>query len=212
MEAVMARIGGRSTWLAVPAGMLCAGVVAALVWLALPMVPASVEWVGDTLRTATAPRAAPVAEKTPAQLAVGGTIDCRTLYPDGLWSELTWTGGVLLSQSTAPPATSVTSLTDALTPNTRVTCSWRLPQGGGIVTTLALVGADAVPLAEAALRGQGFTCSTADGALRCVRSRGDVTEDQRFRDGLWLSSVETMWRPKDYGSRVAAQVWNSATG
>lgn len=203
----MARIGGRSNWLAVPAGMLCAGVVVALVWLALPMVPASVYWVGETLRTATAPQVVPVAQETPAQLAAAGAIDCRTLYPDGLWSELTWKGGVLLSQSTAPPATSVTSLTDALAPSTRVTCSWRLQQGGGIVTTLAVVGPDAATIADAALRGQGFTCSTTGGGLRCVRSRGDVVEDQRFRDGLWLSSVETSWRPEHYGSRLAAQVW-----
>jgi hypothetical protein len=212
MEAVMARIGGRSNWLAVPAGMICAGVVAALIWLALPMVPTTVQWVGDTLRAATAPRAAPIAEETPAQLAAAGTIDCRTLYPDALWSELTWKGGVLLSQSTAPPATSVTSLTDALTPDTRVTCSWRLEGGGGIVTTLAVVGRDAATIADAALRGQGFTCSAAAGVLACVRSRGHIVEDQRFRDGLWLSSVETMWQPEDYASRVAAQVWNSATG
>jgi len=208
----MARIGGRSTWLAVPAGLLCAGVVAALVWLALPMVPVSVFWVGETLRTATAPRAAPVQEKTPAQLAAAGLIDCRTLYPDGLWSELTWKGGVLLSQSTAPPATSVTSLTDALTPSIRVTCSWRLREGGRIVSTLAVVGPDAATIADAALRGQGFTCRETAGALACVRSRGNIIEDQRFRDGLWLSSVETIWQPEDYGSRVAAQVWNSATG
>ena len=203
----MARIGGRSNWLAVPAGMLCAGVVVALVWLALPMFPASVSWVGDTLRAATAPRAVPVAQETPAQLAAAGAIDCRTLYPDGLWSELTWRGGVLLSQSTAPPPTSVTSLTDALTPTTRVTCSWRLRQGGGIVTTLAVVGPDAASIADAALRGEGFRCSTTGGELRTQRSSPPVVEDQRFRDGLWLSSVETSWRPEHYGSRLAAEVW-----
>ena len=75
------------------------------------------------------------------------------------------------------------------------------------MTTLAVVGPDAATIADAALRGQGFTCSTTGGGLRCVRSRGDVVEDQRFRDGLWLSSVETSWRPEHYGSRLAAQVW-----
>ena len=33
------------------AGVICAGVVAALLWLALPMGPVMVQFVGDTLRT-----------------------------------------------------------------------------------------------------------------------------------------------------------------
>ena len=54
----MARIGGRSLWLAWPVGLLCAGIVGALVWVALPAVPGTVNWIGDTLRAATS---APVA-------------------------------------------------------------------------------------------------------------------------------------------------------
>ena len=207
----MARIGGRSNWLAVPAGMLCAAVVAALVWLALPMIPVSITWLGDTLRTATTPRQVLPAQPTPAQLAVAGTVDCRQLYPDGLWSELTWKRGSLLSQTAAAPATAVTSLTDALAPIARVTCSWRFT-GGGIVTTLAAVAEDAAAIADAALRRRGFTCATADGALRCTRVRGDVREEHTVRGGLWLSSVETAWHPEEYGARVEAHVWNSATG
>ena len=34
--------------------------------------------------------------------------------PTDLWAELTWTPDVLLSQDAAPPATAVTTLTDAL--------------------------------------------------------------------------------------------------
>lgn len=34
------------------AGIICTGVVAVLLWLALPMGPVMVQFVGDTLRTA----------------------------------------------------------------------------------------------------------------------------------------------------------------
>ena len=49
----MARTGGRNAWIAWPAGLLCAAVVVSLAWLAQPMVPVSVAWVGDMLRAAT---------------------------------------------------------------------------------------------------------------------------------------------------------------
>lgn len=44
-------MGGRNTALSWLAGLFCAGVVAALVWLAVPMGPIMVQFVGDTLRT-----------------------------------------------------------------------------------------------------------------------------------------------------------------
>jgi hypothetical protein len=204
----MAKIGDRSYWLAVPAGLLCAAVVAALTWLALPMVPITVGWVGDTLRAASAPRPVPPAVPTAAERAAAAQpLDCRALYPDSLWSELTLRGDVLLTQTAGPPATALTSLADALPAASRLTCSWRLQRGGGIVTTLAAVAADAVTIADATLRGQGFTCSTVGAALQCVRIRGDVVEEHTIRAGLWLSSVETVWHPEDYGLRVAARVW-----
>jgi hypothetical protein len=212
-EEVMARIGGRSTWLAVPAGVLCAAVVGSLIWLALPMVPVSVAWVGDTLRTASAPRPVPSVKPTPAQLAAAGSeIDCRDLYPDALWGELTWQGGALLAQTASPSATAVTSLWDALAPTVLVTCAWRLEGGRGIVTTLATVPADAAAIADPALRGQGFTCTSTGAALSCVRVSGDVVEEHALRAGLWLSSIETGWHLDDYGARVEAKVWAAPTG
>lgn len=208
----MARIGGRSTWLAVPAGLLCVAVVGALVYLALPMVPVAVTWAGEALRAATAPRPIPTAGPTPAQLAAqGSAIDCRTLYPDELWAELTWKGGALLSQTKAPPATEVTPLTDALAPTPQVTCSWRLDTGGGIVTTLAGVADGAADIADAALRAAGFSCGRDAGALHCHRVRGDVIEEHTMRGGLWLSSIESVWHPEDYGARVEAHVWDMET-
>ncbi|MFB7884706.1 hypothetical protein [Microbacterium sp. NPDC056057] len=203
----MARIGGRNSWIAVPAGMLCAAVVASLVWLALPMVPVAVAWVGDTLRSATAPRPEATPVQTPARIAAdGGAIDCRTLYSDDLWNELTWREGSLLNQSTAAPATAAAAFADAAAPDVLVTCTWRF-DSGGIVTTLSKVDADAATIAEAALAGDGFSCRTADAATVCDRTRGAVLEEHTLRDGLWLVSVETAWHPDDYGPRLDHTVW-----
>ena len=204
----MARIGGRNSWVAVPAGLLCLAVVAGLVYLALPMLPVSLLWAGDTLRAATTEREAPPAADPPALLALAdGSIDCRTLYPDSVWAELTWRGGALLTQRVGEPATAVTALSDALAPIVIVTCAWALEEDGGIVTTLASVGEDAASIADASLRGQGFACTSDDGALRCTRTRGDVLEEHTMRGGLWLSSSQNGWRPEEYGARLEAHVW-----
>ncbi|BDV29690.1 hypothetical protein [Microbacterium terricola] len=203
----MARIGGRNTWLAFPASLLCAAIVAALLWLSLPMMPVAVAWVGDSLRSATArAEASPATEATGGVVDAGGGLDCRDLYPDDLWVELVWTPQALLAQTTAPPATGVAALTDALAPVVERTCTWNADKGT-VTSTLAQVGADAITVADAALRGQGFACTQADGGLECSRTEGDVIEEHTIRAGLWLSSVETSWHPEDYGSRLAAFVW-----
>ncbi|MCR2763217.1 hypothetical protein NQ152_06785 [Microbacterium sp. zg.B48] len=203
----MARTGGRNSWIAWPAGLLCAAVVVALAWLAHPMLPVAVTWTGDMLRASTSqPAAAPVSESVATRAIADADIDCRALYSDRLWAELTWTPSALLSQSTAAPATAVTALTDALAPAVRVSCSWRTDDGRSIVSTLAGVGADAAAIAQPALRGQGFAC-TDEGALVCSRTSGDVVEEHTLRDGLWLSSVENAWHLEAYGARLAAHVW-----
>ncbi|GAA5212448.1 hypothetical protein [Microbacterium kyungheense] len=203
----MARIGGRNAWIAVPAGMLCAAVVGALVWLSLPMVPVSVAWLGDTLRNATAPLPAPTAVPTPAQdAATGAAVDCRSMYSDDLWNELTWHPGSLLSQSLAAPATEAHAFADAVTADVAVTCVWRF-DGGGIVTTLARIDADASALAEPSLTSDGFACSSSDAALECTRTRGSVVELHTLRNGLWLVSVETGWHPEDFGARLEHHVF-----
>ncbi|HWM16847.1 MAG TPA: hypothetical protein VNP97_09680 [Microbacterium sp.] len=204
----MARTGGRNSWIAWPVGLICAAVVATLAWLAQPMVPVSIVWMGDMLRAATSP---PIAAAVPQPLSTvaiaPGDIDCRTLYPDSLWAELTWTPNVLLSQDFAPPATAVTTLTDALAPSVRISCHWQTDGGRAIVSTLAGVGTDAAPIAEASLRGQGFTCGVNGDAVQCTRTTGDMVEEHTLSAGLWLSSVETAWHPDAYGSRLAAHVW-----
>ncbi len=205
---MVAKTGGRNSWIAWPAALLCAAVVAALGWLSQPILPASVLWVGDMLRAASTPPI--VVPATPLLATVAqepGDVDCRALYPDDLWAELTWTPHVLLSQNYTPPPTSVTALVDALSPSVRISCHWRTSEGGLIVTTLATVSADAGAVADAALRGQGFSCTTDADAVVCARTAGEVTEEHVFRGGLWLSSAETAWSPTAYGARVAAHVW-----
>ena len=204
----MARTGGRNAWIAWPAGLLCAAVVGTLAWLAQPMLPVSVAWVGDMLRAAsTPPKILPVAESVATRALAPGDIDCRALYPDRLWAELTWTPDVLLSQDAAPPATAVTTLTDALTPSVRISCHWRTDDGRTIVSTLAGVASDAGQIADASLRSQGFACASDADAVVCTRTAGNVLEEHTIRGGLWLSSVERAWHPEAYGARLSAHVW-----
>jgi len=46
----MARVGGRNLAISWIAGLLCTGVIAGLVWLAIPMVPTMADFVGQSLR------------------------------------------------------------------------------------------------------------------------------------------------------------------
>ncbi|GAA2002181.1 hypothetical protein [Microbacterium ulmi] len=209
----MARIPGRNPWLAWPAGIVCAAVVATLAWLALPMVPVVVAWVGESLRTATSPPvAAPVEPSRAPLLEIAESddaIDCRRLYPDDLWVELAWRPEALLSQDFSAPSTSVASLTDALAPQVRVTCRWRFDGGGGISSTLARVASDSAAVVEAALQGEGFSCETAGAVLRCRRAQGGAVEEHAVSGDLWLSSVETGRVPEDYGARLAEGLWGA---
>ncbi|MFE7843849.1 hypothetical protein ACFUTX_01490 [Microbacterium sp. NPDC057407] len=204
----MARVSGRNSFIAVPAGVICAAIVGALVWMSLPMVPVTVAWAGQMLRNATKPPAAAVAADTPAQrLADGDGLDCRQLYSDSLWNELTWQGRTLLDQSFDPPPTEVAALTEVLAPEVRISCRWTGRGEGAVATTVAAVAADAAGLAEAALRGQGFACTAADEVVRCSRTQGDVLEEHVIRGGLWLASVERAWHPEAYAARLEKTVF-----
>ena len=85
----MARVGGRNSWIAVPVGLVCAAIVAALVWLSLPMVPVTVAWAGDMLRNATAPRPQPTQADTPARHAAEARLWISDALPTresrGVW-------------------------------------------------------------------------------------------------------------------------------
>lgn len=199
----MARVGGRSAWIAWPAGVVCAVIVAGLFWLAAPGIPAAIGFIGDTLRGATTPR-----EETAARgrQTDGPATDCRGLYPDRLWAELTWTPGVLLSPSAAAPATE-TGLVQALTPAVRFTCVWTAEGGKTISTTLADAPGDAAAIAHAALAAAGFACEVEGGRVHCERTAGAVVEIHDLEGAVWLSSVLTAWEPEEYGAQTASRAF-----
>ncbi|MEN2738295.1 hypothetical protein ABCS02_10930 [Microbacterium sp. X-17] len=202
----MARIGGRSTLLAVPVGILCAAVVAGLLWLAVPAIPFGVQWIGDTLR---GPTSAPAAQAThgPGPAAAPSVEACRGIYTDALWQELSQRAGGDPKQDAAAPETSASSLVAALAPTVRETCTWKGAQLGGIVTTVSDVPASSTGVARAAFESQGFSCSGYGDGIRCLRTTGDVTEDQAIRGGVWLATTFTSWQPQQYTERIAPQLW-----
>lgn len=204
----MARVGGRSTVIAVPVGVLCVAIVAALVWLSLPMVPVTVAWAGDVLRNATTPApAAEPADSAARHALAGDAVDCRALYSNSLWNELTWQGRTILDQSVDAPPTDVPALVEVLAPEVRVACRWTAQDGGTVSSALAVIAAEGPVLAEAALRGQGFACGARNGVVRCTRVQGATIEDHVLRDGLWLASVQRSWRPEDYAARLERSVF-----
>lgn len=204
----MARADGRNPWIAVPAGLICAAIVAALVWLSLPMVPVTVAWAGEMLRNATSTQPPPAVGDTAAGHALAGDgVDCRSLYSASLWNEMTWQGRTILDQAFDAPPTEVPSLAEVLAPQVTVSCTWTDREGSVVSTSLAVVQADSAGLGEAALRGQGFACTAGDGIVRCARTQADVVETHVLRDGLWLASIERSWHPDEYGARLERSVF-----
>ncbi|MCR2802219.1 hypothetical protein QNO21_01625 [Microbacterium sp. zg-Y818] len=196
----MSRRGERSAWLAWTFGILSAGVVAGLVWLAWPVLPAVVNAAGDTLGGQSA-------EAGDEENLSEGPADCRRLYSDALWAGLSWEPGSDLVEDRSGPAVTAGDLVDSVAPEVRFTCTWT-SETGTIVTTLADAGTDAGELAQSMLPGLGYGCATVtDDRMRCTRAEGDVFETLELGDGRWLSTVETAWHPERYASRVAEAVW-----
>jgi len=194
----MSRIGERSPWLAWTFGILSAGVVAGLVWLAWPALPAVVGAAGDSLRGSDA------SDGDDEATGVGG---CRSLYSDALWAGLSWEPGSQLEEDGSGPTLSATELVEAVAPEVRFTCTWT-SETGTITTTLADAAPDGAEVAQAMLPAAGFGCGPVnDGRVRCARADGDLFETLEIGGGLWLSTVETAWHPERYASRVAESVW-----
>ncbi|WP_439591827.1 hypothetical protein [Microbacterium sp.] len=202
----MARIPGRNSWIAVPAGLICAGVVGALLWFSLPMMPVAAAWVGQTAQRALAEPLVTVAEPTRAVADLDAVRDCRDLYPENVWAELQWRGEGLLAQTTSPPSTTATTVVEALAPAVRLSCAWSFPAGGSLVSTLSDVDADAAAVAQAGFEGAGFTCTSDSGILHCSLARDGGIEDHVLRGGLWLFVFTKGWAPDDFASRVSGFV------
>ena len=202
-------IGGRNGWIAWPVGILCVGVVAGLVWLAAPGMPTAVQFVGDVLREGSAQASRAGATPQPIE-SIGTAVDddCRSLYPDSLWAQLTWERHTVLSQSQDAPATTAESVRDALAPEVLMTCGWRNEDGGTVTTTLSRVDAAAAAIAGQAFASAGFACTGfgADG-VRCTKTAGDTVEDDSVVNGMWLSTTEKSWHPGHYSDALAGRLW-----
>lgn len=201
----MARIGGRSLWLAWPAGLFCVAAVVGLGVLAAPGVPGTVAFVGDTLRAATGtPPAAEVEPVVPAT-------DCRHLYSQPMWSSLVWSPEALLSQRRTPPLSTVEAVA-AAAPTTVVTCHWRGVGGRFLETTVSTVSVEGSSAVAATLAAQGFACQTAADATQtdvthCERISGDVNEVHDVRGDRWVSSTLSGWEPVGYAETVASHAF-----
>lgn len=183
-------------------GIACAAVVGALVWLAAPLLPASLQFVDQQVNPPTSGPAA----GDGGEVATGEPVECRDLYVDALWASLAWTEDAVLTPSADRPATSATGLVDALSPAVRFTCAWT-SASGAISTTLADVPADAGAIARTALPALGFACSDVGDRVRCVLDADGRVETIEAGGGRWLSSVQDGWHPAQYASRVADRVW-----
>lgn len=201
----MARIGGRSLWLAWPAGLFCLAAVLGLGVLAAPGVPGAVAFVGDTLRAATGtPTAVPTEPPTPAT-------ECRHLYSQPMWSSLVWSPEALLSQRRTAPLSTAEAVA-AASPTPVVTCHWRGVDGRFLETTVSTVTTEGAAAAAATLASQGFACDTAPDATQiavthCARTSGDVEEVHDLRGDRWVSSTLSGWSPVGYAEVVASHAF-----
>lgn len=197
----MARIGGRSLWLAWPAGVFCAAAVAAMIVLAAPGIPAAVSFVGDTLRSATStPAAVETAPAEPAQ-------DCRHLYSQPLWSSMVWSPDALLWQRRTV-ALSTPEAVAAASPTVVVTCHWRGSAGRFVETTVSTVTPEGAAAVSTALAAQGFACAADGDTTHCARTTGDVVEVHDLRGDRWVSSTLSGWAPDDYAAIVASHAFS----
>ncbi|MBZ4487608.1 hypothetical protein LQ938_02150 [Microbacterium sp. cx-55] len=201
----MARIGGRNSALAWFVGLVCAGVVVTLVVLAEPAIPMATQLVGDTLR-GSAPKPAPTPTRTPDAVTTS-TPECHALYSEALWSELTQRAGGDPVQDASPPAASIASLTTALAPQVRVSCTFTGTNTGRIATTVSDVAPDAADIARATLEAGGFACAAFGDGVRCEHDAADGVEEQTIRDGVWIASTFSGWHPSRYTDRMVRQVW-----
>lgn len=197
----MARVGGRNTLFAWVVGIACAATVAVLAVLALPLLPASITWLGGPMSTP-----APTPTPTAGDGDEGVPTECAQLYDEAMWAALRFAPGSVLTPSTDAPTTTATALLTALQPEVRFTCSWHADQGT-VSTTLATVPTDAGAIAAAALPGAGFACEQIGDRTRCTRTEGDLVESIEAGGGLWLSTSQSGWHPAEYVSLTGDRVW-----
>lgn len=196
----MARVGGRNAWIAWPAGIVCTVVVAVLIVLALPGIPGTVTFVGDTLRAA-ASNPTPTPEESPTPAAT-----CRELYTSELWSSLVWSRDNLLSQRRTPAASTPEAVA-AAGATVVVTCHWRGGPGQSLETTVSTVTPEGASAVQATLSSQGFGCQVSGATVHCERASGGVVEVHDLRGDRWVSSTLTNWAPEGDAEVVASRAF-----
>lgn len=200
----MARVGGRNAFLAWVVGLGCLATLGVLAYLAVPMLPASVAWLGSAGQGPAATSGAVAAGDD--QAADAPPTQCKDLYNEALWATMRFGRNAVLTPSTDAPVTTATTLVAALQPQVTMTCTWHA-DAGTVSTTFATVPTDAGAIAAAALPGAGFACTTQNDRTTCTRTDGDLTETIASGRGLWLSTSESGWHPAGYASGTAASVW-----
>jgi len=217
-------IGGRRWWLAWPAGIVCAGIVAGLVYLAVPAVPAVVSYGAGVLRQgaqgtdADAPTGKPL-----ASIGTALTDDCVSLYPPSLWVQLAFDPHTVLSQDLTSPAAELTTAMARWHPAVRMTCAWRAGDGSTVRTSLidlrvpessrtpdGASGDAAQQAIAAALADLGFGCrlSGAGAALlTCTRASSGASDTEVIEGTVWLSTTETGWHPAGYSAGLVDRLW-----
>lgn len=197
----MARVAGRSVWIAWPVGVLCAAVVAALAVLAAPGLPGAVTFVGETLRAgSTTP------PWTDAPRVPGPATTCRDLYTQPMWSELVWSPEALLTQRHTGPLSTPEAVA-AAAPTPVITCHWRGQSGRWLETSVATVSAAGAAAVSTTLSGEGFACEPDGDGVHCERTVGDVTEVHDLRGDRWVSSTFSGWMPDGYAVVVASRAF-----
>jgi hypothetical protein len=215
-------IGGRKWWLAWPAGLLCAGIVAGLAYYAAPAVPGVLAYTVEMVQQGARTQAVPVPTAKPIdEIGTALTDDCVSLYTTVLWLELTFQPHTVLGQDmTAPDAELMTALA-AWHPSPRMTCAWRQANGGTVRTSLVDLrvpatgtqteSGDAAQRAIAvALGKRGYGCLlSGSGAalLTCTRTSGVTTETEVFDGSAWLSDRESGWHPAGYMDALVDRLW-----
>lgn len=200
----MARVGGRSAWIAWPAGLFCVAVVAGLLYLAAPGIPRTVSFIGDALRAGTS---APVAAGASAERDDDAPAhDCRSLYTQPMWATMVWSPGALLSQ-VRTAAVSTPEAVAVAQPTVVTTCHWRGAADSSISTTVSAIAPEAIPAVQATLSGQGFACRVDATTTHCERRTGDVREVSDLRGDRWVSSTLSGWEPEGYTDVVASRAF-----
>jgi hypothetical protein len=197
----MARVGGRNAAFAWVVGVACAATVGVLAFLAIPMIPASVSWLGDAVRRPRRLRP----RRRPGGRLDGVPTRCADLY-DAALGDADLRPGCRADGIGGRPDDHRDALVDALRPQVVFTCAWRA-DAGTVSTTLADVPTDAGPIAAAALpAAQGSPVHRRRAhAVHAHRRRPDG--DDRGRRRSVAVDERAGWHPSEYVRRIAKRVW-----